>query len=139
MPECVQNEFPALLTKKSAIDRSVASQLVALVENGVSYSAFAEMLLELHHLRFHRMMVSYLRIVFDSKMEKRNMGVTEPNVVPFDSSFRRADGYNGFTPTAKYLNMCVLRYVQSNADMWNAYTQRLGGTRLSMDHSFKVS
>jgi hypothetical protein len=137
-PEYVQNAFPALLSKRLALDCSLTLLMGSFLDSGGNFTGFAKMIEELQHQTFQSAMLSYERICNDAVETKRRLNLEMGRVEKFKLDFGDQQGYSGYVPSAQYYLSVFLRMAKMMEPFWTAYTQRLHSNVLSFDHSFKV-
>ena len=99
-PRVVRWNFPAILSHRSGLDKSIFRSMRPLTDKGLAFKAVEEWLLELHSLRYFDDSLNYQAVLFNRKgtgfLQTKE---SEAMLSDFDDK----DGYNGAVPTARYL------------------------------------
>lgn len=136
LPYHIRNQFPAHLTKRSAIDLKVLEILRTTVTESFGMSQFRRMLIENHARKYTELRLQYLSRYVILKTNSGALGFNSITIAHFPEY--RA-GYGGFVPTTKYLTSCyvtlILKYEKSLA----AQIAKVSGVILSFDHTYTVS
>lgn len=101
LPIYVQESFPFILTKKSAVHKDIVNDLRDnVVKGGKSFKACAEGIRQMHLVRYHdQEMRYYSKLLWDRKTPSVGIPVKEEVF----SEFGNRRGYNGYSPSAHYL------------------------------------
>ncbi|KAK1232444.1 hypothetical protein PQX77_004420 [Marasmius sp. AFHP31] len=131
LPRHVQEAFPAYLSTRGALDRSVMDQMKACFATRFGPEPFSKLLLELQMLEHSRRELMYLAAA-------RFYGLSGSLVPPFPS-FKDPATYAGAVTSTQYLK-CLWTDYQSSIKIYADRIQAsLTGFKLSGDHTFKVT
>ena len=105
LPLCLQESFPFLLTKRSAIDLAIVREMRDDLVHSKGFKATAEALRQSHLQAYHQSHVKYLNQVllwndFYKTVDRREAPVKE--ALEF-GAFDDPNGYDGFTASANNL------------------------------------
>jgi hypothetical protein len=125
--------FPAYLTHKSGLDKEIIEELVAQGASKTNFAAMQDTIVRLHAKRYHQV------VRFGSVIkERRGMGISVGTPQKFsDPSDPR--GYDDIVPSTRYLIDAFKATHELRRPTMDKYQSSLGASRLSVDHSFKVS
>lgn len=102
LPRHIQFMFPAVLTKRSAIDRLIVEQLDSFVDSGMPSNAIASMIRENHRRFYTETAVQYYSVILDAcefqATQPFGPRIDKKSVARF-SGFQDSTGYNGFAPS----------------------------------------
>lgn len=110
LPLYVQESFPFLLTRKSAIHRDVMAEVADNLMHAKGFKASSKALQQAHRQAFHAAELKYYNMLLWRKAEQLGSGAE----VGF-GSFEDVDGYNGFFPSARYLSTVWSRQMQQTS------------------------
>ncbi len=99
LPLYVQESFPFLLTRKSAIHLDVIADVADNLMHGKGFKASSEALRQTHLRKFHAKQLKYYNMLLWRRLEQLDSGAMDEF-----GSFGDKDGYNGFSPSAYYLS-----------------------------------
>jgi hypothetical protein len=108
VPKEIREEFPAVLTKRSAMSRDMVADLNMMVDHAVGPGPVANIIRERHTRRYTEKMKSYYEaIVTRMKKDcKQPMPlrtdyslISNRELLPDFSKFTDPQGYAGFTPS----------------------------------------
>jgi hypothetical protein len=138
LPAAIAQRFPAVLTPKRGLDRTVVDLLDSSVENKACFEAVRKILVELHALEYYRTAVEFLSMV----QERRRRGLvgqtgfdTPP---PFPEPSDRA-GYDDFVPSTEFVQQVAESRHYARRPSEDKYQNTITGARMAGDHSFKVA
>ena len=135
LPLELQMEFPAILTHKSGVSKSLADLLRPCLQNSVGPERFQHILLELHHLRHDRIELQYLLSALrKSSGIAKHLNVSGPKVF---SPFEDQSGYAGYVPTSTYIRTLYTSIIDVLRPKMDKHMMLLDGKVLKGDHSFK--
>ncbi|CAM9515444.1 unnamed protein product, partial [Sphacelaria rigidula] len=138
LPMYVQESFPFILTKKSAVHKDIVNDLRDdVVRGGKSYRACSDGIGQMHLVRYHgQEMKYYSKLLWDRKIPSVGIPVKEE----IFSEFGNRRYYNGFSPFAHYLRPLWTEVQErrpvAKLDKYRRQ-QQIDGTVLSMDGSYK--
>jgi hypothetical protein len=93
LPDWLRIQFPAVLSKRSGMDRQLMSLIVSAFDSGFGPSRISSMLKERYHEEHHSRMLVYISFC-ESRHEK----------VERFSSFNDPLGYAGHVPSGRYIS-----------------------------------
>ena len=98
LPDDMYYKFPAVLTHRAGLDRSLVRSLRPLSDKGLRPEGIASLLLELHALKYTDDVISYeLRL-------ERELAFLPEATRPMFSKFDDRNLYNGAVPSGSYLS-----------------------------------
>jgi hypothetical protein len=139
LPMDLQMEFPAILTHKAAISKTVADLLRPCVQNSVGPERFQKIISELHFKMHDRLELQYL--IFEYQ-KRSGIGKHLPNSLPPPqtfSSFKDQNQYAGYVPSGVYFRIVYTEIIKMLRPKMDKHTMLLDGKVLKGDHSFKFS
>ncbi|XXQ31558.1 3'-5' exonuclease [Plasmodiophora brassicae] len=139
LPSFVRTVFPAFITHRSGIDKSVLDEMRSLVDHGVSIAGFARHLMETHTLRYTRTQIQYFGAL-QHCLHRFGYAFTKQQAISPQqfSAFDDPNGYDGFVPSASFLEAMYLKYLSEHRPLMDRLQQTVDGRVLKLDHSFKV-
>ena len=99
-PRSLAMRFPAILSHRSGIDKTLSDILRPLTDNGVSFKAITASIKELQSLTYYRHQISHQS---ELKSKKNSNPFATDHGLELLSSFDDKNGYNGAVPSASYL------------------------------------
>ena len=130
-------EFPAFLTHRSGIDKTLMTLIRAGIAHRVSSNAWSNILRELH-IRDHDIKeMKYLQAVSNAQKIHQKMGNPPKEYEPF-SGFKDRNGYCGFAPSQWFINNIYMDYMKHMRPILDQCMAALSGLILKWDHSFKL-
>ena len=129
LPPALACEFPAQLSHRNAISKSVFALMRACFSYGVGSQQFSHILRILHHCHYDELYVQYLEGI-----------LTQPGQAEYGcfSKFADPTGYGGFVPSSSWLCSMYDGYMEAHAEEINQRCAMEPGRILALDHSFKV-
>jgi hypothetical protein len=111
LPYHAQNAFPAILSKRSGLDKMVLREFESSVESSQGPTALANKIKENYCISFYQKFAEYLALIADLKMRQTNktLSATERRIppdgagIPAFSDFADKNGYAGSIPSGKSL------------------------------------
>ena len=91
-------EFPAFLTHRSGIDKTLMALIQAGISHRISASAWSKILWELHVHEHDMQELKYLHVIHKDQTFKKNLKLPVQTYLPF-SEFDNKLGYAGFYPS----------------------------------------
>ncbi|KAG2212725.1 hypothetical protein INT47_000702 [Mucor saturninus] len=123
LPYEPQMEFPAVLTHKGGVSKTVGDLLRPCIQNSVGPKRFQKILLELHHIHHDRLELQYLISTFRNRNGvARYFSRSSPELF---SSLENQNQYADYVPTDTYFRTLTL----SLSDI----TLRVPGQRIEKD------
>jgi hypothetical protein len=147
LPLEIQDQFPAILTKRSAITKEMVRELSMMVDSSVGPGPVARIIRERHAIRHDLKKRTYFRCVSSriqsDKIQPKLFGINyypseNRKKIPLFSMFDDPLGYAGFTPSAPFVLQMLLKDVMMKRKFYDMEVQRRPGCVLKIDHSFKV-
>ena len=130
--------FPAFLTHRSGIDKTLMTLIRAGIAHRVSSSAWSKILRELHVRRHDLQELHYLHAIHNEKKKQHAVGVEDEQAYEPFSEFHNKDGYAGFYPSCWYINTVYMDYMEHICPILDQCVAALTGYVLKWDHSFKI-
>ena len=128
--------FPAFLTHRSGIDKTLMTLIRAGMAHRVSANAWSTILQEMNIRKHDLHELQYLHAIHREKKNAARLDIHEKTYVPF-SSFGDKDGYAGFSPSRWYLNAVYMDYME-HIPILDQCMSALTGHIIKWDHSFKL-
>ena len=129
--------FPAFLTHRSGIDKTLVTLIRAGMAHRVSSSAWGDILRELNVRRHDLRELDYLHAIYKEKKQASLLNIPEKKYTPF-SSFEDKDGYAGFSPSRWYISAVYMDYMEHIRPILDQCMSALTGHIIKWDHSFKL-
>lgn len=141
LPLDMQAEFPAHMSHRRAISKSVGNLLRPDVQNALGLKRFARVLEELHHLRHDSLELQYYNATLNKKRNSQltlfDLQNSRSQYSPF-SAFNDRQGYAGFGPSAAYVRPMCRAIIDEMRPLMDKQVSLLDGKILKGDHSFKI-
>jgi hypothetical protein len=137
LPNGYQYCFPAIVSKKSAIDKVILDMMRPLFDKGIRLSTLQSLLMELHTKKYTKQNIQYNYKVKAELQMCRRFRKGRPNVKLL-SEFGDRSGYDGFVPCRQYLKSVYISNHDKIKDMMDIEVKKRGAIRLFIDFSFKV-
>jgi len=109
LPHGYGNDFPAVLTWRAGVDKSIVDLLRPLSDKGVRHAAISDILLELHTKAYWRTYEKREHLLA-LKMES---GLHSVGDFPMFSTFQDPSKYAGAVPTGRYLSSVYKQYART--------------------------
>jgi hypothetical protein len=130
-------EFPACLTHRSGIDKTLMALIRAGLAHRLSSSAWSKVLREIHVREHDLREIKYLQAIQRDIKFKRNHGYRVPSYQPF-STFNNKSEYAGFYPSRWFINRVYMDFMEEIRPALNQCLSALTGYIIKWDHSFKL-
>lgn len=130
--------FPAFLTHRSGIDKTVLTLVRAGVAHRMSSSAWSKVLRELHVREHDLQELNYLHAVLLATKRERSLNHEGEKTYSRFSTFDDKDGYGGFSPSRWYINTVYQDYMEHIRPYLDQCVATLPGHVIKWDHSFKL-
>lgn len=135
----LQMEFPAVLTHRGGISKSIADLYRPCIQNSVGPERFQKIIRELHHLQHDRLELQYLLRKFSERNSSFSAhGFIFSPVVPF-SLFGDQSSYAGYVPSSAYFRTIYTSIIEVLQPKMDKHMMLLDGKVLKGDHSFKFT
>ena len=128
--------FPAFLTHRSGIDKTLMTLIRAGMAHRVSANAWSKILRELCVHENDLRELQYLHAV-QKHMKRANNGDRSNSYMLF-SEFDDRNGYAGFSPSRWYITNVYMDYMQHIRPILDQCMSALTGYVIKWDHSFKL-
>lgn len=135
-PELAE-EFPAFLTKRSAMDKQLLEFIRSGMTLGVNANMFSTMIRTAHMRKYDHSKLKYYYAIASENAKADAKQIERQTFKPF-SAFSDKSGYNGHYPSRWYISAIYVDYIQCIRPMLDQCMAALTGTVLKWDHSFKV-
>ena len=130
------DEFPAFLTHRSGIDKTLMTLIRAGIAHRVSSSAWSKIMRELHVHEHDLRELKYLHAVTANVGDQSRLNSAVKTYTPF-SGFDDQSGYGGFSPS-KYIKNIYMDYMDHIRPILDQCMSALSGHIIKWDHSFKL-
>ncbi|KAF5344903.1 hypothetical protein D9758_011549 [Tetrapyrgos nigripes] len=131
------DRFPAFLTHRSAIDKTLLALIRAGIVHHISSSAWEEILQELHVREHDIRELWYLQSIQHERMLDAKWQRPVKQYRPF-SAFNTKSQYAGYSPSKKFITNVYLDFMENIRVCLDQCVSALPGLILQWDHSFKV-
>jgi hypothetical protein len=137
LPDYCQNYFPAFLTHRAAIDKSLFYFLRSLMLNGIGPVTLSKSLNENSKRKYHVDEISYYdaSVVSSSRVSHY---FRERNEIPKFPAFDDKELYSGRSISGKWISNLFVRHNQSIRPYLDKVMSLRPCKMLSIDHSYKV-
>ncbi|KAJ7637248.1 hypothetical protein DFH06DRAFT_1433264, partial [Mycena polygramma] len=132
LPPLLRNQFPAFLTHRSGIDKSVMTLVRSTIAHGLTPSGWEHVFRELHVRKRDLAERAYLYALKAIPSQRRPSPLT-----PF-SSFSNKNGYAGFSPSRWYISKLYVEYMGVIKRHQDQAMSALTLTTGQMDQSYKA-
>jgi hypothetical protein len=145
LPRHLRLAFPAILSHRSGISRSVMTQLRVGNQHKMGPSGVKSLLLEMHTLRFNTLHLQYAEAIFEvvSGREAQGSKNTLHSYIsakfPAFGNFSDPQGYAGFVPGERYLAEMMNKAIERDENDANQHTACLAPDQIAIDDSHKAS
>jgi hypothetical protein len=126
--------FPAYMTHRCGLDKEIIDELMAQGASKTNFAAMHDTLVRMHARHYHEQVVRFLSIIKERGEMGWQDGVPEKFSGPSDPR-----GFDDFVPSERYLINAFKATHELRRPTMDKYQSSLGASRLSVDHSFKVS
>jgi hypothetical protein len=130
--------FPAFLTHRSGIDKTLMTLVRAGMAHHVSSSAWSKILRELHVRQHDLQELNYLHAIHRDKKWQYAVGVKDEQLYKPFSDFHNKDGYAGYYSSCWYINAVYMDFMEHIRPILDQCIAALTGYILKWDHSFKL-
>lgn len=130
--------FPAFLTHRSGIDKTLMTLIRAGMSHRVSANAWSKILRELHVREHDLRELQYLHTVQKDMKRANNKAISKSNSYLLFSEFDDKNGYAGFSPSRWYITNVYMDYMQHIRPILDQCMSALTGYVIKWDHSFKL-
>lgn len=140
LPSELAAEFPACLSHRSGLSKTLFELMRGSFQNGVGSRQFADLLHVQHLLAYDNLQLQYL-----NHLATRQNGLAawvnqthsyEP-FLPFDDT--SSHGRHGYTPSSVWLRDVYDSYIETHQHYFNQHMSMLSGEICAIDRSHKVS
>ncbi|KAJ7586237.1 hypothetical protein C8J56DRAFT_1052609 [Mycena floridula] len=138
LPRTLALEFPAILTRRSAISISTFNFMRSCFQNGMGSKQFSDAL-RAHHLQsYDTLQLQYLYEVARRSEISQWRGEKKFSAVqPFSDS--TPEGFHGFVPSGKWLRDVYDKFIEEHSHFFHQHTAQLTGEIIAIDHSHKIT
>ena len=137
LPNGYQYCFPAVLSKKSALDKTTVDMMRPLFDKGVRPASLQSLLMELHTKKYTKQYIMYNYQVKAAINKSRRFRQARPKLELL-SEFGDCRGYDSFIPSPRYLKSVYVSNHEKIMDHMDIEVKKRGALRLSIDFSLKV-
>ncbi|KAF7722529.1 hypothetical protein EC973_003056 [Apophysomyces ossiformis] len=139
LPGHLAAEFPAYLTHKCAVSKTVGDLLRPCMQSAMGVVRFRRTLQELHYLRYDRLKLQYLNAIKSRRKFPRLVDMLSSNSSPLPfSRFSDRAGFAGYVPSAAYFCLIYTAIIDQLRPLMDKQMSAIGGQVLEGDHSFKI-
>jgi hypothetical protein len=129
--------FPAILSRKSAVDKDVLNLLRAVMNRGVRPETFSDILKELHSIKYFGEMID--REYRLASGEAKNNGETSACRGSLFSHFSDRKKYNGAIPTGRYFQQVFVNFSKGIGDFMSNEAKKWPVTGLCVDTTYYIT
>lgn len=138
----LQAEFPAVLTHKSGVSKSMIKLMRPAFQHGIGPHRMSKILRIMHTERYDELQLQYY-IALDNRRSNPNLlsFFSNSSNVRLSAEFPKYDDrstYNGFSPSANYLSYVYSCIISKLSPLIDQLISMLDGIILKGDHSFKI-
>ncbi|XP_006455795.1 hypothetical protein AGABI2DRAFT_76455, partial [Agaricus bisporus var. bisporus H97] len=138
LPPHLAAEFPAHLTHRSAMSKSLFEWMRLCFQNGMGSKQFSDSLRVRHLLSYDSLHLQYLHHLASlCQGLQRWMDIKYETFLPFDDKSPR--GRHGFVPGSEWLRDVYDTYIEGYQHDFNQHMAMLTGKICAIDHSHKVT
>lgn len=137
LPAALAEEFPAYLTHRSGISKSVFNVLRSCLQSGMGTKQFSNTLRISHLLSYDALRLQYLSAVLERKSISKFLNRSFQNFPPFDDTSKT--GYSGFISSSQWSRDLYDTFIESHRAEINQHMSMLTANICAIDHSHKVS
>lgn len=138
LPPSLAAEFPAHMTRRSGVSKSLLSFLRSSLQNGISAKGFSDCVRVQHLLRYDQLQLQYYHnLVSRLKMDSWRGGKKYEAFLPYEDT--SPNGMHGFVPNGTYLRELNTSVIEEHKDDIMQHTAMLPLDTGHADHSYKVS
>jgi len=137
LPLPLAAEFPAHLTHRAGISKSLFSWMRSCLQSGMGSKQFADALLVQHLLRYDELHLQYVDCLVSRKGLAQWRGQKYKSFLPFDNT--SDDGLHGYVPSAQWLRDIYDNYIEEHRDELNQHMAMLTAEICAIDHSHKIT
>ncbi len=134
LPPEWQHAFPAVLTKRSGIDKKVLFNLRASIAEGMGPEPFYRILKENHMRRYYQLQISFMSNLY-AKLKAGSVITLKPKYPEFHDN----NGYGGFYPSSRYLVNVYTMLILMHEPSLLGQIAKASGKVLKIDFSHKVT
>ena len=131
------DEFPAELSHKAALDKSLHDMMRADFSNGVKANTFAKKILEYHSKHYHRCYLRYERQIMIEKHRARRLNLTDNKKREMFSDFYDEERWDDTVPTGAYFGKEFKRKSATLRPHYSNEVKKRGARTLGIDASYK--
>jgi hypothetical protein len=133
LPKDLFYKFPAVLSHRTGLDRSLAHSLRPLMDRGIRTKGISDWLLELHSLRYTSDYIAY-----ELRLERKLAFSRANDDPPMFSKFNDRKLYNGAVPSSAYLSQVYKKEHESIRPHLNQENKKISMEQLNIDASYKA-
>ncbi|KAF7762010.1 hypothetical protein Agabi119p4_10002 [Agaricus bisporus var. burnettii] len=138
LPPHLAAEFPAHLTHRSAMSKSLFEWMRLCFQNGMGSKQFSDSLRVRHLLSYDNLHLQYLYHLVSLRQGLQHwMDIKYETFLPFDDKSLR--GRHGFVPGSEWLHDMYDTYIEGHQHNFNQHMAMLTGEVCAIDHSHKVT
>ena len=139
LPRHLASEFPAVLTYRGGISRTLAKLMRPCVQSAMGVERLTRMLREMHTLRHSELEFKYLSAALyrQNNPTLRSSFARQDQQLPQFSEFDDPDGYAGYVPSTGYLRKLYTAIIDQLRAFMDREMSYLGGEILKGDHTFR--
>ncbi|PPR00595.1 hypothetical protein CVT24_005446 [Panaeolus cyanescens] len=130
-------EFPAELSWRSGMSRSLAEWMRSCFQAGMGAKQFTDVILAQHTLYHDKRRLQYLHTIVPRTLSTWIQNQKFAACLPYDD--RSPEGFHGFVPSASWFRMIYDRMIEEHQSEILQHTAMLPLNVGAIDHSFKFS
>lgn len=148
LPPYLRLAFPAVLSRKGGVSKSVITQLRISNQHKMGPSGVRALLFERHTLRFNTLQLQYAESIFElvrgHQMEVNRSQTTlhsyfSTKKLPSFGNFSDQDRYAGFVPSEHYLAEMLNKAIEADEADANQHTACIAPDQIAVDDSHKIN
>ena len=136
LPAPLAAEFPAYLSHRTAISKTLFEWMRSCFQNGMGPKQFSDAVRVQHLLHYDELHMQYLDVLVVRSGLAQWLGKRFPSFLPFDDT--SPEGFHGYVPSSQLFRNIYNRNVEDHRLQYNQHTAMLPATICAVDHSHKV-
>ncbi|KAJ7587753.1 hypothetical protein C8J56DRAFT_827736, partial [Mycena floridula] len=137
LPRALAIEFPARLSARSGISKSLFSFMRTCFQHGMGSKQFSNALRVQHLQNYDEIHLQYLHYISTQLGISSWRGETFKAFLPFEDS--SPQGFRGYVPSSQWLRNMYDKFIEGHYIDFNQHTAMLSAEICAIDHSFKIT